>query len=106
MSNHIFTGSGVALITPMKSDGSVNYDVLGDLVEFHVQNGTDAIIVCGTTGELQLFRKKSIAKQFLSLQKRQTAEFLLLQVQAVTIPQQPLCSQNLPQAQALTHFSA
>ena len=95
MSNHIFTGSGVALITPMKSDGSVNYDVLGDLVEFHVQNGTDAIIVCGTT-----------AKQFLSLQKRQTAEFLLLQVQAVTIPQQPLCSQNLPQAQALTHFSA
>ena len=43
---------------------------------------------------LQLFRKKSIAKQFLSLQKRQTAEFLLLQVQAVTIPQQPLCSQK------------
>ena len=37
MSNHIFTGSGVALITPMKSDGSVNYDVLGDLVEFHVR---------------------------------------------------------------------
>ena len=101
MSNHIFTGSGVALITPMKSDGSVNYDVLGDLVEFHVQNGTDAIIVCGTTGEAA-----TLSKQFLSLQKRQTAEFLLLQVQAVTIPQQPLCSQNLPQAQALTHFSA
>jgi hypothetical protein len=104
MSNHIFTGSGVALITPMKSDGSVNYDVLGDLVEFHVQNGTDAIIVQQV--RRQLFRKKSIAKQFLSLQKRQTAEFLLLQVQAVTILQQPLCSQNLPQAQALTHFSA
>lgn len=106
MSNHIFTGSGVALITPMKSDGSVNYDVLGDLVEFHVQNGTDAIIVCGTTGEAATLSEKSIAKQFLSLQKRQTAEFQLLQVQAVTIPQQPLCSQNLPQAQALTHFSA
>lgn len=106
MSNHIFTGSGVALITPMKSDGSVNYDVLGDLVEFHVQNGTDAIVVCGTTGEAATLSEKSIAKQFLSLQKRQTAEFLLLQVQAVTIPQQPLCSQNLPQAQALTHFSA
>lgn len=93
MSNHIFTGSGVALITPMKSDGSVNYDVLGDLVEFHVQNGTDAIIVCGTTGEAATLSEKSIAKQFLSLQKRQTAGFLLLQVQAVTIPQQPLCSQ-------------
>ena len=44
MANHIFTGSGVAIITPMKSDGSVNYDVLGQLLEFHVENGTDAII--------------------------------------------------------------
>ena len=51
MANHIFTGSGVALITPMKSDGSVNYDVLEQLLEFHVKNGTDAIIACGTTGE-------------------------------------------------------
>ena len=58
MSNHIFTGSGVALITPMKSDGSVNYDVLGDLVEFHVQNGTDAIIVCVTTGEAATLSEK------------------------------------------------
>lgn len=47
----IFTGAGVALITPMKSDGSVNYDKLEELVEFQVENGTDAIIVCGTTGE-------------------------------------------------------
>ena len=45
MSNHIFTGSGVALITPMKSDGSVNYDVLGDLVEFHDKQGNEANIV-------------------------------------------------------------
>ena len=36
MSNHIFTGSGVALITPMKSDGSVNYEVRCDLVVVHV----------------------------------------------------------------------
>ena len=51
MGNHIFTGSGVALVTPMNSDGSVNYDVLEQLLEFHVANGTDAIIACGTTGE-------------------------------------------------------
>lgn len=51
MSNHIFTGSGVALITPMNADGSVNYDVLSQLIEFHVNNHTDAIIACGTTGE-------------------------------------------------------
>ena len=51
MSKHIFTGSGVALITPMHSDGSVNYEELGRLLEFQIENGTDAIIACGTTGE-------------------------------------------------------
>ena len=51
MGNHIFTGSGVAIVTPMNSDGSVNYDMLAQLLEFHVANATDAIIVCGTTGE-------------------------------------------------------
>ncbi|MBQ8057897.1 MAG: 4-hydroxy-tetrahydrodipicolinate synthase [Ruminococcus sp.] len=51
MSKPIFTGSGVALITPMKADGSVNYDVLEQLLEFQIENGTDAIIACGTTGE-------------------------------------------------------
>ena len=48
---HIFTGSGVALITPMHQDGSVNYEVLEQLLEFQIANGTDAIIACGTTGE-------------------------------------------------------
>lgn len=47
----IFTGAGVALITPMNDDGSVNYEKLRELLEFHVTNKTDAIIICGTTGE-------------------------------------------------------
>lgn len=47
----IFTGAGVALITPMKEDGSVNYSKLEELLEFQIANGTDAIIICGTTGE-------------------------------------------------------
>lgn len=47
----IFEGSGVALITPFHEDGSVNYDKLKELVEFHIKNETDAIIVAGTTGE-------------------------------------------------------
>ena len=51
MNKHIFTGAGVALITPMYSDGSVNYEELARLLEFQVENGTDAIIACGTTGE-------------------------------------------------------
>ena len=47
----IFKGSGVALVTPMKADGSVNMDVLEQLLEDQIRNHTDAVIVCGTTGE-------------------------------------------------------
>lgn len=51
MKKVIFTGSGVAIITPMKADGSVNYDKLGELIEEQIAGGTDAIIIAGTTGE-------------------------------------------------------
>ena len=47
----IFKGAGVALITPFKDDLTVDYDQLRKLVDFQIENGTDAIIVCGTTGE-------------------------------------------------------
>ena len=47
----IFKGAGVAIATPFFEDGSVNYDEFGRLIEFQIANGTDAIIVCGTTGE-------------------------------------------------------
>lgn len=47
----IFTGSGVALVTPFREDGSINYDKLEELVDYHCDNGTDSIIICGTTGE-------------------------------------------------------
>lgn len=46
----IFTGSGVAIITPFK-DGKVDFEALGNIIEFQITNGTDAIIICGTTGE-------------------------------------------------------
>jgi len=46
----IFEGSGVAIVTPFK-DGKVDHDALGSLLEWHVSEGTDAIIICGTTGE-------------------------------------------------------
>ena len=51
MKNTIFTGAGVAIITPMNADGSINYDGFADNIEYQIKNGTDAIIVCGTTGE-------------------------------------------------------
>ena len=47
----IFEGAGVALVTPMKEDGSVNYDKLEELIEQQIEGGTDAIIIAGTTGE-------------------------------------------------------
>lgn len=47
----IFEGAGVALVTPMNEDGSVNYTKLKELLEFQIANATDAIIICGTTGE-------------------------------------------------------
>jgi len=47
----IFTGAGVAIVTPMNADGSVNFDKLGETIEYQIANKTDAIIICGTTGE-------------------------------------------------------
>ena len=47
----IFTGAGVAIITPFHADGSVNYEKLDELIQFHCDNGTDSIVICGTTGE-------------------------------------------------------
>lgn len=47
----IFTGSGVAIITPFTKDGAIDFEELGRLLDFHLENETDAIIICGTTGE-------------------------------------------------------
>ena len=47
----IFKGAGVAIVTPMHEDGTVNYEQFAKLLEFQIANGTDAVIVCGTTGE-------------------------------------------------------
>ena len=51
MKKPVFTGSGTALVTPMHADGRVNFEMLRMLIERQIESGTDAIIVCGTTGE-------------------------------------------------------
>ncbi len=51
MNEPIFTGSGVALVTPMNEDRTINYDALADMLDFQIENGTDAIVIVGTTGE-------------------------------------------------------
>ena len=47
----IFTGAGVAIVTPFKENGEINFDKLGELIDFQVENGTDSIVIVGTTGE-------------------------------------------------------
>ena len=46
-----FTGAGVALVTPFKEDLSVDYDQLEKFIDFQINNGTDSIVICGTSGE-------------------------------------------------------
>ena len=51
MKRPVFTGAAVAIITPMNTDGSVNYDELGRIIDDQIAHSTDAIVICGTTGE-------------------------------------------------------
>ena len=50
MKTPVFTGCGVAIVTPFK-DGKVNFEKLGELIDFQIAGGTSSIIICGTTGE-------------------------------------------------------
>lgn len=58
----IFTGAGVAIVTPFREDGSVAYDSLDRLIDFHCENGTDSIVICGTSGEAATLTEKEHMK--------------------------------------------
>ncbi|QIB26765.1 4-hydroxy-tetrahydrodipicolinate synthase [Caloranaerobacter azorensis] len=66
----LFTGCGVALVTPYKN-GQIDFDKLGELIEWHIDNNTDAIIICGTTGE---------ASTMTDEEKKQTIKFTVEKV--------------------------
>lgn len=51
MKNTIFTGAAVAITTPFNLDGTIDFKGLGDNIDYQIENGTDAIVICGTTGE-------------------------------------------------------
>ena len=51
MKKVLFTGAGVAIVTPFNKDGSINYEMLEKNIDYQIENHTDAIIICGTTGE-------------------------------------------------------
>lgn len=81
----LFTGAGVAIVTPFNADGSVNYDSLRNMLEYQVENGTDAIIICGTTGEASTLTDEeqiSVVKFAVDVINR---EFQLLLVLVVMI---------------------
>ena len=56
----LFKGSTVALVTPFTEDNNVNFEKLGELIEYHIENGTDALVVCGTTGEATTMSESEI----------------------------------------------
>ncbi len=51
MKKTIFRGAGVAIVTPMHEDGSINFEKLRELIDWQIEEGTDSIVICGTTGE-------------------------------------------------------
>lgn len=56
----LFKGSAVALVTPFTKDNKVNFDKLAELIEYHIENKTDAIVSCGTTGEATTMSNEEI----------------------------------------------
>lgn len=70
MKKTVFTGSAVALVTPMHADGSVNYETLGKLVDFHLNSGTSAFVVCATTGESPVLSHEEHCKVVENVIKR------------------------------------
>ena len=58
MANPLFSGSGCALATPMLPDGSLHFEALGRLIDFQLDHSTDALIICGTTGEASTLSDK------------------------------------------------
>ncbi|MCC0645578.1 4-hydroxy-tetrahydrodipicolinate synthase [Clostridioides sp. ZZV13-5731] len=56
----LFKGSAVALVTPFTEDNNINFEKLGELIEYHIENDTDALVVCGTTGEATTMSESEI----------------------------------------------
>lgn len=71
----IFKGAGVAIVTPMKENQEVNYEKLEELIEFQIENGTDCIVIAGTTGESSTLSMEEHKKSLRLPLHLQRAEF-------------------------------
>lgn len=98
----IFTGAGVAIVTPMKANGEINYDKLAELLDYQINNSTDAIVICGTTGESATMTEKEHIEAIRFTADYVKREFLLLQEQVLTVLRQLLNFQRKHRRQVLT----
>ena len=73
MKRPVFTGAAVAIITPMNTDGSVNYDELGRIIDDQIAHSTDAIVICGTTGESPTLTRSTPSASAIPSKRRQAA---------------------------------
>lgn len=67
--NSKFVGTGVALVTPFNSDLSINHNALANIVNFNIENGTDYLVICGTTGESVTLTKQEKAAVVTTVSK-------------------------------------
>ena len=85
MKKPVFTGAAVAIITPFKSTGEVDYEEFGKIIDHQIAHGTDAIVVCGTTGEASALHDKEHGALSMS-----TIVFRSLPARVPTTPHTPL----------------
>ena len=96
----LFTGAGVAIITPMKENGDVNYEKFAEIIEDQIAGGIDAIIVCGTTGEAATLSHE----EHLSVIEA-CVKYVNKRVQALTVQRQQSTSQQRLRSWVLTDCS-
>lgn len=100
----IFKGAGVAIVTPMKDNLDVNYEKLEELIDFQVKEGTDCIVIAGTTGEgstLSIEEHLDVTKQQSDLP---ITEYRSLQEQVLTVQQQRSSFHRRQKKQGQTDF--
>ena len=72
MKNTLFTGMATAIVTPMKNDGSIDYEAMGRFIDFQIENGINALVVMGTTGENATLEPEE-QKEVIAFTVKQTA---------------------------------
>ena len=98
MKKTVFTGAAVAIVTPFDKDNKINYKKLAELIDFQIENSTDAIVICGTSGEGPTLTHEEHAEAI-----RFTAEYVAGRVPATT-QSMPLSSLTRRKKTALTRF--